>query len=96
MPGTPSEDLFSEDACRPVFRRSYAAPSPAMHFLRATASRSHNRPEIQDALQPSFETLVADDIADAIAYMVTLPRFVALLYFDRKAKLGATSSPARA
>ncbi len=57
---------------------------------------SHNRPEIQDALQPSSETLVADDIAEVIAYMDTLPRLVALLYFDRKANLGATSPPARA
>jgi NADP-dependent 3-hydroxy acid dehydrogenase YdfG len=41
----------------------------------ATELASHNRPEIQDTiLWPSFteiETLVADDIAEAIALMVT-------------------------
>ncbi len=35
---------------------------------------SHNRPEIKDSLQSPFETLVAADIAEAIAYMVTLRR----------------------
>jgi NADP-dependent 3-hydroxy acid dehydrogenase YdfG len=44
----------------------------------ATELASHNRPEIQEGvLSPYFkkiETLVADDIAEAIAFMVTRPR----------------------
>jgi NADP-dependent 3-hydroxy acid dehydrogenase YdfG len=42
---------------------------------------SHNRPEIQDQMQKRFgsiERMQADDIADAIAYIVTRPRRVAI------------------
>ncbi len=42
---------------------------------------SHNRPEIQDMIGKRFgnlERLEADDIADAIAYVVTRPRHVAI------------------
>jgi len=46
-----------------------------------TELREHNRPEIQQLIQRQFgemERLQADDIADAIAYVVTRPRHVAV------------------
>ena len=46
-----------------------------------TELRTHNRPEIQEQIQNRFagvEILHADDIADAIAYIVTRPRRVAV------------------
>ena len=42
---------------------------------------SHNRPEIRDGITQTFtdvEKLQAPDIADAIAYIVTRPRHVAV------------------
>ena len=45
----------------------------------ATELASHNRPEIQDGMRQRFanmERLAAEDIADAIGYMVTRPRHV--------------------
>ena len=47
----------------------------------ATELASHNRPEIQVGMRERFATmerLEADDIADAIGYMVTRPRRVAV------------------
>ena len=47
----------------------------------ATELSSHNRPEIRDLIAQRFEQierLEADDIADAIAYIVTRPRHVAI------------------
>jgi NADP-dependent 3-hydroxy acid dehydrogenase YdfG len=47
----------------------------------ATELRSHNRPEIQDQIEKRFasvEVLEAGDIADAILYIVTRPRRVAI------------------
>jgi NADP-dependent 3-hydroxy acid dehydrogenase YdfG len=47
----------------------------------ATELASHNRPEIQDAMRERFghiERLEAEDIADAITYIVTRPRHVAI------------------
>ena len=47
----------------------------------ATELASHNRPEVMDQLSKRFgdmERLEADDIADAITYMVTRPRHVAV------------------
>jgi len=42
---------------------------------------SHNRPEVQEAMRRRFgniERLEASDIADAIVYVVTRPRRVAV------------------
>jgi NADP-dependent 3-hydroxy acid dehydrogenase YdfG len=47
----------------------------------ATELVSHNRPEIQAGMRERFanmERLEADDIADAIGYLVTRPRRVAV------------------
>ncbi|HEX3042605.1 MAG TPA: SDR family NAD(P)-dependent oxidoreductase [Solirubrobacterales bacterium] len=47
----------------------------------ATELQSHNRPEVRDEIEKRFEDmdiLQAEDIADAIAYVVTRPRHVAI------------------
>jgi NADP-dependent 3-hydroxy acid dehydrogenase YdfG len=47
----------------------------------ATELQSHNRPEVRDQIEKRFEDmdiLQAEDIADAIAYVVTRPRHVAI------------------
>jgi NADP-dependent 3-hydroxy acid dehydrogenase YdfG len=46
-----------------------------------TELSSHNRPEIRESIQQTFgeiERLQAHDIADAISYIVTRPRHVAI------------------
>ena len=47
----------------------------------ATELQSHNRPEVREQIEKRFEDmdiLQAEDIADAIAYVVTRPRHVAV------------------
>jgi NADP-dependent 3-hydroxy acid dehydrogenase YdfG len=47
----------------------------------ATELQGHNRPEVREQIEKRFEDmdiLQADDIADAIAYVVTRPRHVAI------------------
>jgi len=45
----------------------------------ATELASHNRPEILDSIRNQFgQTMAAADIADAIGYIVTRPRHVAV------------------
>jgi NADP-dependent 3-hydroxy acid dehydrogenase YdfG len=73
--GAFSESLRQEVASRHV-RVSLVEPGAV-----ATELVSHNRPEIQEQLGQRFgdiERLQAPDIADAIAYIVTRPRHVAL------------------
>jgi NADP-dependent 3-hydroxy acid dehydrogenase YdfG len=73
--GAFSESLRQEVASRHV-RVSLIEPGAV-----ATELRSHNRPEIQEQIEKRFasvEVLKADDIAEAILYIVTRPRRVAI------------------
>lgn len=73
--GAFSESLRQEVTARHV-RVSLVEPGAV-----ATELASHNRPEIQEQLRGRFRTierLHADDIADAVAYIVTRPRHVAV------------------
>jgi NADP-dependent 3-hydroxy acid dehydrogenase YdfG len=73
--GAFSESLRQEVASRHV-RVSLIEPGAV-----ATELRSHNRPEIQEQIEKRFasvEVMQADDIADAILYIVTRPRRVAI------------------
>lgn len=73
--GAFSESLRQEVTQRHV-RVSLVEPGAV-----ATELASHNRPEIREQIANTFgdvERLAADDIADAIAYIVTRPRHVAV------------------
>jgi NADP-dependent 3-hydroxy acid dehydrogenase YdfG len=73
--GAFSESLRQEVAARHV-RVSLVEPGAV-----ATELRDHNRPEIQEQIGrrfADFEILSAADIADAILYIVTRPRHVAI------------------
>jgi NADP-dependent 3-hydroxy acid dehydrogenase YdfG len=73
--GAFSESLRQEVTQRHV-RVSLVEPGAV-----ATELGSHNRPEIQEGMRQRFggmEFLQAQDIADAIAYIVTRPRHVAI------------------
>jgi NADP-dependent 3-hydroxy acid dehydrogenase YdfG len=73
--GAFSESLRQEVTQRHV-RVSLVEPGAV-----ATELASHNRPEVQEQMAKRFgdvELMHADDIADAIAYIVTRPRRVAI------------------
>lgn len=73
--GAFSESLRQEVAPRHV-RVSLIEPGAV-----ATELRSHNRSEVQEQIEKRFasiEVMQADDIADAILYIVTRPRRVAI------------------
>lgn len=73
--GALSESLRQEVTSRHV-RVSLVEPGAV-----ETELVGHNRPEIQESIRGRFaqiERLQADDIADAIAYIVTRPRHVAI------------------
>jgi NADP-dependent 3-hydroxy acid dehydrogenase YdfG len=71
--GAFSESLRQELAKRYV-RISLVEPGATM-----TELVSHNRPEVLDSLRSQLgQTMEAGDIADAIAYIVTRPRHVAI------------------
>ncbi len=73
--GAFSESLRQEVAKRHV-RVSLVEPGATQ-----TELRTHNRPEIQEQIEKRFasvEPLDAEDIADAIVYIVTRPRRVAI------------------
>ena len=45
----------------------------------ATELAGHNRPEVLDSIRSQFgQTMQAEDIADAIIYIITRPRHVAV------------------
>jgi NADP-dependent 3-hydroxy acid dehydrogenase YdfG len=73
--GALSESLRQEVTRRHV-RVSLVEPGAV-----ATELQGHNRPEIKDQIEKRFEDmdiLQAEDIADAIAYVVTRPRHMAV------------------
>ena len=71
--GALSESLRQELAKRYV-RISLVEPGAT-----ATELASHNRAEILESIQSQFgQTMAAEDIADAITYIVTRPRHVAI------------------
>ena len=71
---------FSE-ALRQEVTRQHVRVALVEPGLVDTELRSHNRPEIQEQITkslPDTEPLLASDIADAILYVVTRPRHVAV------------------
>jgi NADP-dependent 3-hydroxy acid dehydrogenase YdfG len=69
---------FSE-SLRQELARQYVRVSLVEPGATATELATHNRPEVLDALRGQFgQRMEAADIADAIAYIVTRPRHVAV------------------
>ena len=69
---------FSESLRQEVTRR-YVRVSLVEPGATATELASHNRPEVLESIRSQFgQTMQAADIADAIAYIVTRPRHVAI------------------
>lgn len=69
------------DALRKEVTRRHVRVSVVEPGAVDTELASHNRPEILESVQKRFgniERLHSDDIADAIAYVVTRPRHVAI------------------
>jgi NADP-dependent 3-hydroxy acid dehydrogenase YdfG len=69
------------DALRKEITTRHVRVSLVEPGVTATELGSHNRPEIRAGMQQRFagiERLTAEDIADAIAYIVTRPRHVAV------------------
>src|SRR5215470_8359881 len=69
---------FSESLRQEVTRR-YVRVSLVEPGATATELASHNRPEVLQGIRSQFgQTMDAADIADAITYIVTRPRHVAV------------------
>jgi NADP-dependent 3-hydroxy acid dehydrogenase YdfG len=69
---------FSESLRQEVAKR-YVRVSLVEPGATATELASHNRPEVLDSIRSQFgQTMAAADIADAITYIVTRPRHVAV------------------
>jgi NADP-dependent 3-hydroxy acid dehydrogenase YdfG len=69
---------FSE-SLRQEFARRYLRVSLVEPGATATELAEQNRPEIYETLRPQFgQRMEASDIADAISYIVTRPRHVAV------------------
>jgi NADP-dependent 3-hydroxy acid dehydrogenase YdfG len=69
---------FSESLRQEVAKR-YVRVSLVEPGATATELAGHNRPEILDSLRGQFgQRMEAEDIADAITYIVTRPRHVAV------------------
>ena len=67
------------DALRQEVTGRYVRVSLVEPGATATELAGHNRPEILDRIRSQFgQRMQAEDIADAIAYMVTRPRHVAI------------------
>jgi NADP-dependent 3-hydroxy acid dehydrogenase YdfG len=67
------------DSLRQEFARRYLRVSLVEPGATATELASHNRPEVLESLRGQFgQRMSADDIADAITYIVTRPRHVAV------------------
>jgi len=73
-------NAFSESLRQEITRR-HVRVSLVEPGAVSTELASHNRPEIREMMQQRFgsiERLHADDIAEAILYVVTRPRHVAI------------------
>jgi|SRR6202142_1612167 len=69
---------FSE-SLRQEFARRYVRVSLVEPGATATELAGHNRPEVLEGLRSQFgQRMEAEDIADAITYIVTRPRHVAV------------------
>ena len=69
---------FSE-SLRQELAKSYVRVSLVEPGATATELATHNRPEVLDAIRSQFgQRMDASDIADAISYIVTRPRHVAV------------------
>ena len=69
---------FSE-SLRQEFAKRYLRVSLVEPGATATELAGHNRPAILESIKSQFgQTMEADDIADAISYIVTRPRHVAV------------------
>ena len=69
---------FSESLRQELAKR-YVRVSLVEPGATATELSSHNRPEVLDAIRSQFgQRMEAEDIADAITYIVTRPRHVAV------------------
>jgi NADP-dependent 3-hydroxy acid dehydrogenase YdfG len=69
---------FSESLRQEVTRR-YVRVCLVEPGATATELAGHNRPEVLDSIRNQFgQTMQAEDIADAIIYIVTRPRHVAV------------------
>jgi NADP-dependent 3-hydroxy acid dehydrogenase YdfG len=69
---------FSE-SMRQEFAKRYLRVSLVEPGATATELASHNRPEVLESLRGQFgQRMTAEDIADAITYIITRPRHVAV------------------
>jgi NADP-dependent 3-hydroxy acid dehydrogenase YdfG len=69
---------FSESLRQELAKR-YVRVSLVEPGATATELASHNRPEILESIRSQFgQRMQAEDIADAIGYIVTRPRHVAV------------------
>jgi NADP-dependent 3-hydroxy acid dehydrogenase YdfG len=67
------------ESLRQEFAKRYVRVSLVEPGATATELAGHNRPEVLDSIRSQFgQTLDATDIADAVAYIVTRPRHVAV------------------
>jgi NADP-dependent 3-hydroxy acid dehydrogenase YdfG len=67
---------FSE-SLRQEVTKQYVRVSLVEPGATATELASHNRPAVLDSIRSQFgQTMAADDIADAIAYIITRPRHI--------------------